>query len=85
MQTIDLASSINFSYNVQMNKFKPLCISLLAAIFFQGCAVIAVADAALTVGATAVSLTATTVSAGASVVGAGVELAASAIEKEEKK
>lgn len=64
-----------------MNNFKSIFISLLAVILFQGCAVIAVADAALTVGATAVSLTATTVSAGASVVGAGVELAADAITK----
>lgn len=60
-----------------------LLAGLLPAFLFQGCAVIAVADAAVSVGAAAVSITATTVKAGASLAGAGIELAAGAVTEEE--
>jgi len=55
-----------------------LMIALIAITPLHGCAVIAVADAAITVGSAAVSVAATTVSTGASIVGAGVEMAADA-------
>jgi len=60
-----------------------LMIALIAITPLHGCAVIAVADAAITVGAAAVSVAATTVSTGASIVGAGVEMAVDAASESE--
>lgn len=51
----------------------PLAAALLAAMFTSGCAVTAVAGAAVSVAATAVSVTATVVETGVDVAAAGVD------------